>query len=216
MTPEHLLQRLRETLPRARLLATPLPRVPEIRLYLFDPESMQGPLSHDEAQRVVAEPAYWSFCWASGQVLARDLLDHPERVRGKVVVDVGPGSGVVAIAAALAGAKRVLACDIDPLALEAVRANAVLNGVALDVIDQLPEGKVDVLTAADILYDRENLPLLARFREVARDVWLADSRIRSLQAEGYRLVSTGEAVTCPDINEFEEFNVVRVYHAPGV
>ncbi|RMF17408.1 MAG: methyltransferase [Gammaproteobacteria bacterium] len=213
MNVETLEKRLQATLPRARLLATPLPQVPEIRLYLFDPEAMQGPLSHDEAQQVVAEPAYWSFCWASGQVLARFILDHADSVAGKHVLDVGPGSGVVAIAAAKAGAASVTACDIDPLALEAVQANAGLNGVEIRCVEALPEASVDLLTAADILYDRENLPLLETFRQRADVVWLADSRIRDLQADGYTWFATREAVTCPDLNEFEEFRHVRLYEA---
>ena len=74
---------------------------------------------------------FWAFCWASGQLLARYVLDHPELVRGRRVLDFGCGSGVVAIAAALAGAESAVACDCDPLALEAARANAALNGVAV-------------------------------------------------------------------------------------
>ncbi|MEE9282240.1 MAG: 50S ribosomal protein L11 methyltransferase, partial [Myxococcota bacterium] len=72
--------------------------------------------------------------WAGGQVLARWLLDHPAAVRGKRVLDFGCGSGVVAIAAALAGAASVVACDTDGAALEACRENAVLNGVRLELL----------------------------------------------------------------------------------
>ncbi len=205
-------QRLRETLPNGRLLATQLSLAPEIQLYLYDPEAMKGPLSHDEAQAVVAEPAYWCFCWASGQVLARYILDHPGLVKNKVVADVGAGSGVVAIAAARAGARRVVAVDIDPASRHAVQVNADLNQVVVEVSEVFPgDFNPDVIAAADILYDRENLVLLPQFRQQAAKVVLADSRVKNLQVDGYQLVATMEATTWPDLNEFEEFNQVRIY-----
>lgn len=114
MFEERLNAHLRKTLRRGRVAVTRPAGCPELALYLFDPAVLDGPLSHDEAQAVVAEPAYWSFCWASGQVLARWLLRHPERVAGQTVLDFGTGSGVVAVAAAKAGAARVIACDLDP------------------------------------------------------------------------------------------------------
>ena len=205
---------LQKTLPDGRLLTTPLPLVPEISLKLFDPAALEGPLSNDVAQAVVAEPAYWCFCWASGQVMARYLLDHPDHVAGKTVVDIGSGSGVVAVAAALAGAAQVIAVDIDPVSRRAVADNAGLNQVSIDVYERVPEGiRVDVLTAADILYDRDNLVLLPEFRQLAGRVLLADSRVKNLAVEGYRQIMLAEARTCPDLNEFEEFNQVRIYLA---
>ena len=131
MTPEHLNQHLRKTLSRGRVAASAPAGCPDLPLYLFDPSVLEGPLSHDEAQAVVAEPAYWSFV-ASGQVLASWILQHPELVAGKAVLDFGSGSGVVAVAAARAGAARAIACDIDPAALDAAAANARLNGVQVD------------------------------------------------------------------------------------
>ncbi len=213
MLPDSLLQQLRLILPRADLVATPLPACPAISLYLFDPAAMAGPLSHDEAQAVVAEPAYWSFCWASGQVLAAYVLNQPHRVRGRTVLDFGSGSGVVAIAAAMAGASRVIACDLDPLARNAVLANAQLNGVTLEVCDDYHGfvDPVDVLVAADVLYDAENLPLLGHFRQRAPVVMLADSRVRVLPDLQYKQAFRQEARTCPDLNELEEFNQVSVY-----
>ena len=95
---------LGKTLSRGKVTPTQPAGCPQISLYLFDPRVLEGPLSHDEAQAVVAEPAYWSFCWASGQVLAAYILEHPQLVAGKRVLDFGSGSGVVAIAAAMAGA----------------------------------------------------------------------------------------------------------------
>lgn len=204
----------RRVLPGRRLSVQELPLVPEIRLWLVDPASMQGPLTHEEAQAVVACPAYWSFCWASGQVLARWLLDHPQQVRGKRVVDVGSGSGVVAIAACLAGAAEVVACDLDPEAALAVIANAALNGVSPRVSRDWQESATDALiTAADILYDRDNLALLQAFRQCADRVLLADSRVPNLQQPGYVAFHRSEATTWPDLEESAQFRQVALYEA---
>lgn len=214
--PEALLARLHGVLPGAQLAATPLPLVPEITLWLLEQTYPADALDAEAAATLMDEPPYWSFCWASGQVLARYLLDHPALVAGKTVVDVGPGSGVVAIAAALAGAARVVACDLDPVALAAVDANAALNSVSVRcsgvLADCLPGA--DLITAADILYDRDNLPLLAQLR-MAGAVLLADSRIRDLQPPGYQRVGEREATTWPDLDESREFNCVRLFAAGG-
>lgn len=204
---------LNKTLKKGRVTATTLPDCPAIILNLFDPEVLEGPLSHDEAQAVVAEPAYWSFCWASGQILAQYILDNPESVRAKTVLDFGSGSGVVAIAAAKSGAKEVIACDIDQDALDACFANAELNDVQLTLSDNFfaLEREVDVITAADVLYDKDNYGLLDIFARQCSQVLLADSRVKILPSDEYQLIETKEARTCPDLNEFEEFNKVRIY-----
>lgn len=205
--------KLQETLSKARLKSTELPFCRSIRLKLYDPDVLQGPISHDEAQKVIAEPAYWSFCWASGQVLANYILNHPETVTGQRVLDFGCGSGVVAIAAAKAGAKEVVACDIDPDALLAAQVNADLNNVSLNVLAGLDllEEPVDVITAADVLYDRDNYPILDHFLTLSERVLLADSRVKELPSQQYQFLGKVEARTCPDLNEFEEFNLVRLY-----
>ncbi|MBW4934721.1 50S ribosomal protein L11 methyltransferase [Marinobacter sp. F4206] len=215
MSTSRLDQHLRKTLSRGRVAVSRPAGCPEIPLHLFDPSVLEGPLSHDEAQAVVAEPAYWSFCWASGQVLANWILANPDWVADKRVLDFGSGSGVVAVAAARAGAREVIACDLDPAALDAAAANAALNGVSVtpcqDWRDR-PAG-IEVITAADVLYDPDNRPLLSVFREAASTVLLADSRVRDLGDRHYQLQTTIEARTWPDLNEFEEFNRVRIYVA---
>jgi predicted nicotinamide N-methyase len=204
---------LNKTLEKGKVAISQPAGCPKISLYLFDPEVLEGPLTHDEAQAVVAEPAYWSFCWASGQVLAQFILSHPESVKDKIVVDVGSGSGIVAIAAALAGANKVYACDIDEDALDAINANAQENKVNIHTITHLDDVKesIDLITAADVLYDRDNFSLLNQFTEVAAEVLLADSRVKTLPVNHYQLQTTIEARTWPDLNEFEEFNQVRIY-----
>ncbi|MET4025394.1 putative nicotinamide N-methyase [Marinobacter sp. MBR-99] len=217
MNPEKLNQHLRKTLSRGRVAQSAPAGCPGLPLYLFDPSVLEGPLSHDEAQAVVAEPAYWSFCWASGQVLAQWILDHPNLVSGKTVLDFGSGSGVVAVAAARAGAARAIACDIDPAALDAAAANAELNRVQVELCAdwaQRPE-QLELITAADVLYDPDNRPLLEVFRKAADQVLLADSRVRNLANPAYEQQAVIEARTWPDLNEFEEFNKVRIYLAQG-
>lgn len=215
MSAERLNEHLRKTLSRGRVAVSRPAGCPSMPLHLFDPSVLEGPLSHDEAQAVVAEPAYWSFCWASGQVLATWILENPEWVAGKTVLDFGSGSGIVAVAAARAGAREVIACDIDPAALDAVLANATLNHESVTLCSDWctrPEG-IDVITAADVLYDPENRPLLKVFREAAKSVLLADSRVRDLGDDAYKKQTEVEARTWPDLNEFEEFNRVRIYVA---
>lgn len=136
---------------------TAVPFVPELRLWiadsisaLWEQESREGP------------PPYWGFPWLGGQALARFVLDRPEVVRDLCVLDLGTGSGLVAIAAARAGARRVLATDIDPRAVEATRANAALNAVEVEarcvdlLVDLLTEAAVDVdvILAGDVAYER--------------------------------------------------------------
>ncbi|KZY68028.1 methyltransferase type 12 [Oleiphilus sp. HI0071] len=210
-----LQEQMQRTLKKARLTFTTPPFCPQISLALFDPQVLEGPIPHDEAQAIVAEPAYWSFCWASGQVLASYILNNPKWVKGKRVVDIGSGSGVVALAAARAGAKTVWACDIDEDALQAVQVNAEHNGVELHCIKTLDDisDEIDVLTAADVLYDRDNHSLLDEWRERSGAVLLADSRMKTLPSEHFELLETHEARTWPDLNEFEEFNTVRLYRS---
>jgi len=218
MTTRHaqLEARLRAILPGASLSVQSLPDVEEMRLLLLADDYPQDDLSQEEMVRVMDNPLYWSFCWASGQVLARYLLDRPEQVRGKRVLDFGCGSGVVAVAAALAGASEVLACDIDPLALEAARINAELNGVEFalyaDYFD-VP-GPIDLIIVADVLYDRENFPWLQRFLERAPEVLIADSRVKNFDVPPYRQVARMDSCTLPDLDESAEFRDVRIYRAP--
>jgi len=217
MTKHKLIKNIQKTLSKGDVSITQPAGCKAISLYLFNPDVLEGPLSHDEAQAVVAEPAYWSFCWASGQALARYILQNPEWVAGKNVLDFGAGSAIVAIAAAKAGAKRAIACDIDLDALDAAKANASLNNVEIETSDDLDKAllDIDVIVAADVLYDPENMPFLARFKQAASLIILADSRVKHLGDEAYELKQTITCRTWPDLNEFEEFNQVRIYHADG-
>jgi predicted nicotinamide N-methyase len=103
-------------------------------------------------------PPFWAFAWAGGQALARYLLDHPAEVAGRSVLDFGAGSGLVAIAAAKAGAARVLAAETDHFAAAAIAANAALNDVAIavrttDLLDTIGP-RWEVVKAGDVCYER--------------------------------------------------------------
>src|SRR5690606_22296119 len=154
-------------------------------------------------------------CWASGLALARWLAERPEWVRGKRVLDFGAGSGVAAIAAARAGAAEVVACDLDPLALAACRANAELNGVSLGYSPDFfaEEDRYDLIIVADVLYDRANLPLLDHFLSRGRRALVADSRVRDFNHPRYQRLALLDACTWPDLAEPEEFRRVSLYQA---
>lgn len=213
-SPATLQAALGQLLGDARLSVSPLPDT-DLRLWLIDADNMDRAFSPDETRRILEEPPYWCFCWASGLVLARWLAENPQWVRGKRVLDFGAGSGVAAIAAAKAGALEVVACDLDPLALQASRANAALNDVTLEYSEDFfaEADRFDLIIVADVLYDRANLPLLDQFLSRGRDVLVADSRVRDFQHPLYQRLGIFDACTWPDLAEPAEFRRVSLYHA---
>lgn len=215
MTPPSTLQApLAQLLGDAQLRAETLPGT-DLRLWLIDADNMDRAFDADETRRILEEPPYWCFCWASGLALARWFAEQPRWVAGKRVLDFGAGSGVAAIAAAKAGAAEVVACDLDPLALEACRANAELNGVTLGYsADFFAEAdRFDLVVVADVLYDRANLPLLDHFLSRGREALVADSRVRDFAHPHYSRLAMLEACTWPDLAEPEQFRHVSLYHA---
>ncbi len=205
---------LSELLGDAQLRATPLPGT-DLHLWLIDADNMDRAFSPEETRRILDEPPYWSFCWASGLALARFLAQTPEWVAGRRVLDFGAGSGVAGIAAMKAGALQVVACDLDPLALAACRANAELNQVELGYsTDFFAEAdRYDLILVADVLYDRANLPLLDAFLTRGREALVADSRVRDFAHPAYQRLAMLHAHTLPDLAEPHEFRDVSLYHA---
>jgi len=157
---------------RAGTRLRPVPLVPEIRLHQADdPISLWQRIELASGQDGL-DPPFWAFAWAGGQALARYLLDHPEAVRGRHVIDMASGSGLVAIAAARAGAAAVTAYDIDPLATEAISINARANGVTVlavcaDILDEdgPPAPGAGLVLAADAFYQRDLAGQVMRFLE---------------------------------------------------
>jgi len=159
----------------------PVPLVPRIRLHLADEpvvlwESIEAASGQDGI-----DPPFWAFAWAGGQALARYLLDHPGAVQGRRVIDIASGSGLVAIAAALAGASAVTGYDIDPLAIAAIELNAAANGVEVraesaDILDL--DADTDLILVADAFYERRLAERVTQFAKRAHasgvDVLIGD------------------------------------------
>lgn len=167
---------------RRNTVITAPPLVPEIRLHLATEITPIWQATEESLARGAVPPPFWAFAWAGGQALARYLLDHPEQVANRLVLDFGAGSGIVGIAAAKAGAVRVLAAEIDHFAGAAIAANAALNGVHIDVTTADLVGAADarweVITAGDVCYEQ---PMADR----------ATAWLRSLAQHGY-LVLLGD------------------------
>lgn len=169
----------------------PVDGVPGIRLHLSDDIETLWPATEQALGIDGAPIPFWAFAWAGGLALARYLLEHREVVRGRRVMDMATGSGLVAIAAALGGATTVTAADIDPFAEVAVRLNARANGVRVhftgqDLLDQAPPGDLDLLLCADAWYEG---PLAERVTP-----WLAEAAaggVRVLVADPGRLYLPG-------------------------
>lgn len=133
------------------------PHVPEINLYLADEAHDLWHKTEEELATIGLPPPFWAFAWAGGQGVARYILDHPDTVKDKAVLDFASGSGLVAIAAMKAGAKSVIASDIDPFTLPAIEINAGANDVAItptltDLIDQ--DHGWEVVLAGDVFYEK--------------------------------------------------------------
>jgi predicted nicotinamide N-methyase len=167
MTPEQFITT------NAALIAPPL--VPEIKLYLATEVVPLWRATEEELEKNGVPPPYWAFAWAGGQALARYILDNPDIVRGKRVLDIGAGSGLVGIAAARSGAAHVLAADIDAHAIAAIKLNAAANmidiAVTQDDLIGLP-GDPDIVLVGDLFYER---PLAERLL-----AWLAPMTIPAL------------------------------------
>jgi predicted nicotinamide N-methyase len=158
------------------------PLVPEVRLLVAVDVVALWEAMEEERGGPAEQPPFWAAAWPGGQALARYLLDRPSVVAGRTVLDLGSGSGLVAVAAALAGADAVTASEIDPFGRTAIVLNARLNGlagivVAGDVLGE-PPPPVGVLLAGDVCYDREMtgrvLPYLAAARAAGCEVLLGD------------------------------------------
>ena len=149
MTPEDFIKA------NAALTAPPL--VPEITLHLATEVVPLWRATEEELEKIGVPPPYWAFAWAGGQALARYVLDHPELVAGKRVLDIGAGSGLVGLAAARAGAHHVLAADIDAFARAAIRLNAAANSCDIAVTAEDLIGAAlawDVILVGDLFYER--------------------------------------------------------------
>ena len=149
------------------------PHTPELQLHLADEITPIWRLTEEELGEIGLPPPFWAFAWAGGQALARYLLDHPDLVRGKRVLDFASGSGLVAIAAKLAGAGEVLANDIDVFCGAALEVNAAANHVDIaftaDNLLDAPPPAFDLICAGDICYEKPLADRVLAWLQLARD-----------------------------------------------
>ena len=185
--------------------------VPEVELLVAADIVALWEAMATEHGRTSTDPPFWAAAWPGGQALARYVLDHPELVAGRRVLDLGAGSGLVAVAAVRAGAAAVLASDVDPFARTAITVNAELNGTpgitpVGDVLgDEPPE--VGVILAGDVCYDREMTDRVLPFLDAARArgadvligdpgrIYLPEDRLTAL--EGYDVPDTEPSPSHP-------------------
>lgn len=200
---------------RTRTAPAPVPLVPEITTWQATDLTPLWHATSAELARYDASP-FWAFPWAGGQALARHLLDHPELVRGRRVLDFATGSGLVGIAAAKAGAAEVVGADVAPFCEAVVPMNAGLNGVSLelrleDLLGQ-PLAGFDLVVAGDVFYEQ---PFAARalawFRALARQ------GVRVLAGDPGRLYTPREGMAdlasyeVPVSLEIEERPIMRTW-----
>jgi len=196
---------------RTHTQAAPVPLLPEIRLHQATEIT---PLWHATADWLAAQslpPPFWAFPWAGGQALARLLLDRPDIADGRRVLDFATGSGLVGIAAAMAGAARVQAVEIDPFAVAAARLNASLNGVAMEVeeadIVGLPQPGLDLILAGDICYERPMadrvLDWLRRLAADGAEVLVGDPGRAYLPRTGLEQVAVYDVPTSRELEDAE-------------
>ncbi len=194
--------------------------VPGLGVALWQADEITPIWSATEAElrRVNVAPPFWAFAWAGGQAVARHLLTHSELVAGKRVLDLACGSGLIAIAAARAGAARVWANDIDPMCAAAVAANADLNGVSIgwrsgDLLDDLPTD-IDVLIAGDVFYEGPMAKrFLACFQEASKrgvTVLVGDPGRHYFPRDAFELCAEYDIVTTTEI-ENSPLQTARVW-----
>jgi len=199
---------------RSRCRLGPVPLVPEVRLHLADEAFTVWEATERESGEPGQPPPFWAFAWPGGQALARLVLDRPHLVAGRTVLDLGSGSGLAAIAAALAGASTARASELDPLARAAIALNADANGtkvpVTADVLDGDGEG-ADVILAGDIWYERRladrAIGLLRRAQTRGSEIFVGDiGRTFLPRSELIELA----AYDVPVVAELEDAAVKRV------
>ncbi|MBE2250338.1 MAG: methyltransferase [Myxococcus sp.] len=188
-----------EALVRSVTQVASVPLVPEVRLHLLPPTHPLWTATPEEARAHGLEQPYWAFAWPGGQALARWVLDHPEAVRGKPVLDVGSGGALEGLAALRAGALSVTCADVDPVANVCARLNAAANGVTIETLtDDLlsrPAGAVAcaVVLVGDLTFDEaitaRLVPWLRAHRALGREVLVGDAGRVGLPAD---FVAVGE------------------------
>jgi predicted nicotinamide N-methyase len=194
---------------RRNTVAERPPAVPEVALHLGSEITPLWEMTEKEMNDTGLPPPFWAFAWAGGQAISRYLIDHPAEVRGRTVLDIASGSGLVAIAALIAGARSALAADTDPMCAAAVAVNAAANGVHVEFCgeDLLggPVPGVDVITAGDVCYERAMTYRMMRWLRAAHEqgvrVLLGDPGRTYLPGEGLIELAVYDVPTTPEIEQ---------------
>lgn len=188
-----------------------VPHAPEISLWLADEITPIWKMTEEELGALGLPPPFWAFAWAGGQAIARWLLDNPEEVRGRTVLDFATGSGLVGIAALKAGAASVTGCDIDPFCRAAVVVNAQANGVTMgftgdNLLDAAPPG-VDLICAGDVCYEKPMtervLDWVASARAQGTRVLLGDPGRTYLPKSGLTFLAEYRVQTTRELEDYE-------------
>ncbi|HTR16741.1 MAG TPA: 50S ribosomal protein L11 methyltransferase [Acetobacteraceae bacterium] len=192
---------------RANTAPARAPLVPELTLLLATEITPIWRASEEWLREANVEPPFWAFAWPGGQALARYLLDNPERVAGRRVLDFAAGCGIAALAAARAGAASVEAAEIDPLAAEAIRLNAAANGLSVQALAEDIVGapcRWDLILCGDVCYEapmtRHILPWLRRLAGEA-EVWVADPGRAYLPGEGMEEIARHAVPTTLELED---------------
>ncbi|MEV7175269.1 methyltransferase [Kitasatospora sp. NPDC093679] len=189
-----------------------VPFVPEVRLHLAEEAIGLWERTESAKGEVGLPPPFWGFAWAGGQAVARYVLDHPETVAGRAVLDLAAGSGLVGIACSLRGAASVTAAEIDAYAVAAIGLNAAANGVRIDArcADLLPgDGSpAEVVLAGDVFYERAMaqrvLPFLRRARARGALVLVGDPGRAYLPREHFTEVASYRVPVVADLEDAPE------------
>ncbi len=200
-----------ESFIRENTVLQPVPHAPEISLYVADEITPIWKMTEDGLGAMGISPPFWAFAWAGGQALARYVLDNPQIVAGKSVLDFASGSGLVGIAAMKAGASRVLACDIDPMCDAAIAVNAQANGVRVEaaianLLDD-PPPSVDVILAGDGPFVADVAGRLLDWLKAARakgvTVLIGDPGRTYFPKSGLEQLAQYEVRTTRELEDFE-------------
>ncbi len=189
------------------------PHVPEVRLHLASELTPIWQATESWLAERNVEPPFWAFAWPGGQALARYVLDNPERVAGRRVLDFAAGGGIAAIACKMAGAAAVEAAEIDDMAVAAIRLNAAINACAVGAVGDVVGAacRWDLILCGDVCYEAPMtmhiIPWLTTMAKTA-EVWIADPGRAYLPKAGLTSFATYRIETTLELEDGTSREVV--------